>query len=447
MQLENHFIEYWKKQFSFICPENNVLIVAISGGIDSIVLAHLLKQTSTPLVLAHCNFKLRNEESFRDEQFVSEFAKYHSLPLEIKQFETKEFAEINKISIQEAARKLRYQWFEELRLYYVSKNKTAFIATAHHANDNIETACLNFFRGTGIKGLTGIPEKNDFVIRPLLSFQKTDLLEYAKAHSLQFVEDSSNQSNKYSRNYIRNEFIPSLKNIYPEVEMNILQNIERFKDVLEIYNNQVEQLRKKIFIKKDKEFHIPIILLLKQKAYKTLLYEYLKDFNFTSSQIQEILKLVDADNGSYIASFTHRIIKNRKWLIVASLQQEQNSYFIIDANQKKIEATSFLITVEKSDSIEINSSSHTVSIDANKMQFPLIVRKWKEGDYFYPLGMKKKKKIARFLIDQKLSITEKENVWIVQSNQQIVWVINYRLDDRFKITPSTTKCVLLTVKH
>lgn len=451
MNLLHLFKEHWNSKYSYINSTENLLIVAISGGVDSVVLAHLLRESCKNILLAHCNFNLRGEESERDEKFVQQFAKELDVELRIKKCNTNEYAIENNFSIQEAARNLRYSFFNEIRKEVLVQYQSVFIVTAHHADDNIETVLMNFFRGTGIDGLTGIPEKNEQIIRPLLNFKKEDLIKYAASNSLQYCEDSSNSSDKYSRNYFRNQIIPLVKNIYPEAEQNIVRNISKFKDVAEIYHQHIKLILKKLFIKKENEIHISILLLKKQHAYSSILYEFLKEYYFTSSQIPEIIKLLDASNGSFVKSSSHRVIKNRNWLILSSLKNvEQTNYFIIEKYSNNFASDYFELKIENllnDGKVIISKNKHLALLNAELIEYPLIVRKWQVGDYFYPLGMKKKKKLSRFFIDQKFSLTEKENCWVILSNKKICWIVNHRIDDRFKITDSTKNILLLTVKH
>lgn len=439
MNLLEKFLQYWKLHFHHLSSVNCHLLLAVSGGVDSVVLTDLISKAGFDFTILHCNFQLRGEESKRDETFVRSLGeKYHKKVL-VKTFDTNLYATENKISIQVAARELRYNWFKEVNRQ-PSTVDCRLITTAHHADDNIETVLINFFRGTGMQGLKGIQPfiKEQNLIRPLLNFRKEELLHYARENNLSFVEDSSNSSDKYTRNYFRNKLIPSVKEIFSNAEENILSNIERFNEAEMLYSQAIQLHRKKLIEQKGNEIHIPVLKLKKTEPLHTIVWEIIKDFNFSSPQTAEVIKLLDADNGSSIQSTTHRIIKNRKWIIIAPLQTNEAQHILIEKGERKVIFANGELTFEiVSTQLAIPDSRFTIHIDLDKITFPLMLRTWKQGDYFYPLGMQKKKKLNRFFIDQKLSATDKEKVWVIESNKKIIWVIGLRIDDRFKITSST----------
>jgi len=422
------------------------LLLAVSGGIDSIVLTDLVYKSGFDFTIAHCNFQLRAAESERDENFVRSLEKKYNKQVLVKKFTTEDYAAQNKLSIQEAARNLRYQWFEEMNNEQWSMvNGQSVIVTAHNANDNIETMLIHFFRGTGIHGLTGIPafDKKRKIIRPLLFAKREDIFSYAEKNSLQWVEDSSNASDKYTRNFFRLQIIPAIKEVFSNAEDNLLNNLERFKETTILYDQSIELYKKKLIEQKGNEFHIPVLKLQKTIPLNTILWEIIKDFDFTAPQLPEIKKLLDAENGSYVSSTFHRIIKNRNWLIIAPLQTEAAQHILIEATDKKItfENGSLIIKKTENPNQKPETDRNTALLNIAEIKFPLLLRKWKQGDYFYPLGMQKKKKLSRFFIDQKLSLTEKEKVWVIESNKKIIWIVGQRIDDRFKLT-DTTKNVL-----
>lgn len=439
MSLLENFTKNWKNTFDFLSDKQSHFFIAVSGGIDSVILVDLMAKSNVDFTIVHCNFKLRDAESERDEQFVRSLAAAYQQPILVKHFATSEFAASNKMSIQEAARKLRYTWFEEIIAnQQIASN--AFILTAHHANDNIETLLFNFFRGTGISGLHGILPKQDYLIRPLLFARREAIVAYATEHHLQWVEDSSNASDKYSRNYIRHQVMPLMKTIFPSVEDNLLHNIERLSEAETLYLQAIQLHKKKLLEQKGNEIHIPVLKLKQAIPLNTIVWEIIKDYHFTASQVNEIIKLMDAENGSYVQSFTHRIILNRKWLIIAVIQNEISKTIIIEKDDKKITFEKGLLSIEKESitNFTIANSNSIAAIDAAEISFPLLLRKYKTGDYFYPLGMPKKKKLSKFFIDQKLSKTDKENVWVIEDNKKIVWIVGLRIDDRYKIKSSTT---------
>lgn len=428
-------------------PQNR-LLVAVSGGVDSVVLCDLLKKRGFNFAIAHCNFQLRGADSDLDEKFVTQIANHYSVSCFVKKFDTEMYAASHKLSIQVAARELRYQWFKEI-ISGEKNNPFYCLLTAHHANDNIETLLMNFFKGTGIDGLQGIETKVDDdarIIRPLLFAKKTTLIEYAKANGLEWREDVSNSSNKYTRNYFRNELLPSLEKIYPQVEENLLDNLERFREVAVLYRQSVADLKKKlVFEKQPGVFHIPVLKLAKVIPLRTVLYEIMQPFGFTTGQTDEVIKLLHSETGKYTCSASHRVLKNRNWLIITALNVTGNSHVIIEESTGFVTADNIKLKIEKgSRPAKINPDMQVAQLDARFIRFPILLRKWKQGDYFYPLGMPKKKKLSRFFIDQKLSLHEKENTWVLEAGKKIIWVIGRRIDDRCKITGQTETVITIT---
>ncbi|MCW3086725.1 MAG: tilS [Sediminibacterium sp.] len=447
MDLLNAYKTHWQEAFGNLAAGNCQLLLAVSGGVDSVVLVDLVAATGFSFEIVHCNFQLRGTESARDEMFVRELGERYGKKTLVRNFETAQYATERKCAIQEAARDLRYAWFAEIvdQWKEADSKKAAYIVTAHHADDNIETMLMHFFRGTGINGLTGIPaiQVDRGLIRPLLPFRKTQLLEYAAVQGLSFVEDSSNASDKYTRNFFRNQLIPQIKEVFPQVEENLLHNIGRMKEVAELYQQSVRQQLKKLLEQKGEEWHVPVIKWKRVQPLHTISWELIKPFGFTAQQTGEVIKLLDAANGSHIASPTHRIIHNRNWMIISPAAAETAQHILVEEADKSVPfAGGFLeIKITGQPVQAISTEASEAMIDAAFVQFPLLLRKYQTGDYFYPLGMQKKKKVSRFLIDQKLSKTDKEKVWVLESNRKIVWVIGYRIDDRFKLTAGTKKTV------
>ncbi|MBL0183968.1 MAG: tRNA lysidine(34) synthetase TilS [Chitinophagaceae bacterium] len=440
MSLLLKFQHYIKKENLF--HPKDKLLLAVSGGVDSVVLCELCKQAGYDFVIAHCNFQLRGEESERDEKFVKGLAKKYSAEVLVKKFDTEKHAAENKLSIQVAARELRYNWFHELIEASVAK----YVATAHHANDNIETMLMNFFKGTGIQGLKAILPKQGNIVRPLLSVKKEELIAFAREHDLEFVEDSSNASDKYTRNYFRNQLFPDLQKVFPQVEENLAGNLQRFREIEILYQQSISQHKKKLMEQKGSEIHIPVLKLQKTEPLHSIVYEIIKDFGFTAHQTDECIALLQSETGKYIQSPTHRIIRNRKWLIISPNETTEAATVLIVEEGKiifvpgELEIKSLPQTSNlkpQTSDLKPQTSNNIAQLDAGEIKFPLLLRKWKTGDYFYPLGMDKKKKISRFLIDQKLSLPQKENVWVIEMNKKIIWVIGLRIDNRFKITGST----------
>ncbi len=442
MSLPNRFINNIQKENLFQKKDN--LIIAVSGGVDSVVLCELCRQAGFNFTIAHCNFQLRGNESNRDENFVQSLGEKYGGEFFVKKFDTEKYALENKLSIQVAARELRYEWFYELinlenKNQAISSQHPTFILTAHHANDNIETQLMNFFKGTGIEGLKGISPRQNRIVRPLLFLRKEELIVFAKENNLSFVQDSSNLSDKYTRNYFRNQLIPSIQKVFPAVEENLINNIERFRDISLLYEQAIDLHKKKLVEYRGNEVHIPVLKLLKSKPLHTVVYEIIKDFGFTSHQCDDVVHLLNSESGKYISSATHKIIKNRKWIIIAPHNSMESFHILIHEDDKQVEFEQGILKFRKvsKETFQMPSAENVANIDAHLVTFPLLLRKWKQGDYFYPLGMQKKKKLSKFFIDQKMSLSDKENTWLIESNKKIIWIVGKRIDDRFKITAKT----------
>lgn len=439
MQLIASFQQYIEQHQLF--KKQDKLLLAVSGGLDSAVLSFLCHTLQYDITIAHCNFNLRGAESDADEGFVCQMAQQYNVPFFVKHFDTSAIAAQQKKSIETTARELRYQWFTELlqqsKLNDITPLK--YILTAHHANDNVETVLMQFFRGTGIDGLTGIAHKQPQIIRPLLFAKRKELVQFAQDNNIAFVTDSSNASNDYTRNYFRNDIIPSIEKVYPAATNNVLHNIERMQDVAFIYHQFIQTVLKKICKHKGATIHIAVNQLKAMKPLASIVYEMCKPYNFTAAQTTEVIKLLESDTGKYVVSSTHRILKNRDWFIIAPLQHESMEHHVIEQADEMVMYSNkkLLIQLIDTTNFEISNDKNIACIDAKNIVYPLLLRKWKQGDYFYPLGLPKQKKISRFLIDQKVSIIDKENVWVIESNKKIIWVVGHRIDDRFKVIEST----------
>lgn len=431
------------QNLSFLKDKN--LLIAISGGIDSTVLTHLFYQLDFSISIAHCNFMLRGKESKKDELFVKELGNKLKIPTFIIQFETKKYALENGISTQMAARDLRYNWFQKI----TQQNNIDFILTAHQKDDVIETFIINLTRGTGLDGLTGIPEINGNIIRPLLHFDRNDILIYATKNKLQWREDQSNSSLRYVRNKIRHKIVPVLKELNPSLLDTFQNTLENLKGSKQIIKDCIQNVKQKVITTHNNEMHFNISELKKLSNPKIYLYELLKEYGFTAWN--DVDDLLNAQSGKQLLSKTHRLLKDRAILILTHLSNvEESGVFEIKENISKI---TFPIQLEF-EKIEIpfdtkkhqnkifneliSTEANTISIDFNKLTYPLILRKKRKGDYFYPIGLGGKKKISKFFKDQKLSLIDKENMWLLCSDNDIVWIVGKRLDDRFKVSKSTS---------
>ena len=410
------------------------LLIAISGGIDSIVLTHLCYKTGLNIALAHCNFNLRGKESNEDEQFIVDLANSLDMEVFVQSFDTKTYVEENNLSVQVAARELRYDWFNELS----EALEYNYILTAHQADDNLETFLINLSRGTGIEGLTGIPPINQKIIRPLLPFSRENIINYANENKLKWRDDSSNNETKYLRNKLRHQVIPKLKEINPVLLSNFQTTINHLKGTSEILDKHINQLKSELFIYEGDVIKISVNQLQKLNPQKDYLYEIFKDFGFT--EWNDVQSLLTSSSGKQILSSTYRLIKHHEYLLISKhYDNTENDIFTIEKDEQCVLNPIPLSFTDVDHISEVNNQ--TIYIDKKKLNFPLIVRKRKEGDYFYPFGMKGKKKLSKFFKDEKYSLLDKENQWLLCSNDQIVWVIGKRADNRFKITEATSESI------
>jgi tRNA(Ile)-lysidine synthase len=414
----------------------DTIIVGISGGRDSVSMVHILNEMGYSLILAHCNFKLRGKESDGDEAFVRNLAKQVQLKIEVNTFETEAFAEKQGISIQMAARELRFAWFETLSQKY----NTDKIALAHNKNDVVETFFINLIRGTGIEGITGIKAQNGKIVRPLLDTPRADIDVYIQENKLKYREDSTNASNKYLRNKLRNQIIPQFKEINEQFDQTMIENMERFSQVNQVYKNEIQFKKSKTLIPLSDQTKIDIERLKHLSPSKTYLYEFLKPYGFSASTIEDINESLNAESGKMFFSKTHQLIKNRSELIIEEISKTAIESVFLDDTQRQLDKPINLkIELIDIENFKLNPSRNIASIDFDKLKFPLILRKWEHGDFFMPLGMNRMKKVSDFLIDNKVPINEKQRTFVLQSSNDIVWIVGMRIDDRYKFTDKTRK--------
>ncbi len=419
------------------------VIVGVSGGTDSVVLLHVLISLGYDCIIAHCNFHLRMEESDRDEDFVRNLAIEYKNTIHCIDFDTIKHAEDNKISIEMAARELRYNWFEELRVKFDAQA----VAVAHHADDDIETLLLNLVRGTGIRGMKGISNRNKFVVRPLLFLTRQQIESYLILHNLDHVEDSTNDSIDYKRNKIRNEVLPILEEINPSIRETLYKTLQYFEGSLTIYQQAIDQIEKIVVHKSDDIIKLDIEAILQQADVPTVMYELLYPYGFTPAAIEQITALLDGESGKVFYAESHRLIKDRKYLIISAKDVNKRDEIFISQDENEINH-SIHLNINKlivDENFIVSKEPEKVHLDAGKLTFPLVIRQWKEGDSFIPFGMKNHKKLSDFFIDNKLSLLEKEQTLILQSGDEIAWIIGLRTDDRFKVTSETKEVIELII--
>lgn len=411
------------------------LLLAVSGGLDSMVLLHLFQELSYDIAIAHCNFQLRGVESFGDQKFVQDYAEANKIPIFVTQFDTEAFAKDYKLSTQVAARELRYNWFYEL----LETEKFDYILTAHHADDNLETFLINLTRGTGLEGLTGIPVQNDRVIRPLLFLSRQEIENYAKANNIQWREDSSNASDKYVRNKIRHHLIPVLKELNPHFMTSFLKTEGYLQESLAMVEDAAIMIYQQVASEVENQIHFNLNKLLQLPNYQSYLYQWLKEYGFTAWE--DIYDLVDSQSGKQVFAVDFRLLKDRDSLILSPVEDiEVEVEFLVNENETEVNIP-LNMTFCKAADISV-ATNKTIFVDADQLVFPLVIRKWRAGDAFLPFGMDgKSKKVSKLFKDEKLSLIEKENTWLLCSKNQIVWVIGIRADHRFK-TSNTTKNIL-----
>lgn len=436
------FLERFQKNLWDRSPK--VTLLAVSGGIDSMVMADLFLTSQLPFAIAHCNFQLRGAEADADEALVKTWCDQHHVPFYTTHFDTQYFSALWKKGIQETARKLRYDWFSKL----CKENDFKYLATAHHGDDAVETLLINLCKGTGLHGLASIPVQNQHIIRPLLFTNRAAIKTYAELHQIAFREDASNADDKYLRNAVRHQIVPTLEQQFPNATERIRESIIRFSQAAQIYDRAVSKIIAGLVEQRGKDFYIPIRKLQKVTPLETIVYELFKVYQYTAPQTKSLIVLMDADSGKYVESSTHKTIKNREFLIITQLQTNEADFIAIDTLASPIKLSDRTLKFSSSKLSTIFSDDPNVTyVDAQKLEAPILLRRWKQGDYFYPLGMgMKKKKLSRFFIDAKIPLHEKEQCWVLESNKRIVWIAGMRLDERFKITDKTTEVLKIEMR-
>lgn len=432
------FREYIE-QHSLFYPKDTVLI-AVSGGIDSMVMAELFHRSGYKFAIAHCNFGLRGSESNQDEAFVATIAESFNVKFYVKHFKTREYAGFNKISVQMAARTLRYEWFEEL----LETERFSALATAHHLDDQIETFFINALRGTGISGLHGILPSRIRIVHPMMFAFRRQIEDFASDEAIAFREDSSNRTTKYVRNKIRHDLIPMLAEINPDFRKTLTATIDRIRDSELLLQSYLDQVSSKVITEDDDVIKVNINGIRQFQPVDLYLYELLQPYNFNRSVCQEIADSLDEISGKQFFSATHRLIKDRESLIITETGLESpesiGETFIEESVEEITKPVHLrLRRIQNSTELKVPKTGTIALLDASKLKYPLKLRKWKEGDSFIPYGMNNKKKLSDFFIDNKFSIVEKENAWLLISGNSIAWLIGHRIANPFRISADTSE--------
>ena len=413
------------------------ILLAVSGGADSMLMLHLFTNAGFSVAVAHCNFGLRGSESDGDEQFVSDYCDKHNLAFYVKHFNTQDYALEKGISIEMAARDLRYSWFDAL----LKKHGLDLLATAHHQDDVIETFLINLSRGSGIKGLSGIQPKSGKIIRPMLFTSRTEILDYCHRLKIDFRTDSSNMDTVYKRNLIRQEILPLLEQVNPAFRKNAMKTIGTLHETGQLFQQRMSEIRGFVYSEDDQGVMIHIEKLLTLSPLRTILFELIREFGFQIEQIEDIIDSLSKESGRKFFSDEYRLIKDREYLLISPFKSKLTQVFYLEEDCHKISFPVHLSLEKLERTADFRFSTHpdVVDLDLDRLVFPLILRHWQEGEYFQPLGMTGLKKLSDFFIDEKYSIPEKENTWILASGNQVIWIVGKRLDDRFKITTKTKR--------
>ncbi|KGO83632.1 potassium ABC transporter ATPase [Flavobacterium beibuense F44-8] len=415
------------------------LLLATSGGIDSMVLIDLFNQLDYTIAMAHCNFGLRGNESDGDEKFIKDYAQKNNIELFVTHFDTNKYAEEFKLSIQIAARRLRYNWFYEL----IEQNDFDYLLTAHHLDDSIETFLINLTRGTGLDGLTGIPQQNDKIVRPLLPFSRNEIEQYTKENNITWREDSSNASDKYLRNKLRHDVVPVLKSLNPSFLESFQDTLNHLKQSQSLADDAAILVYKQVVSEQYSQKLINISKLKRLPNYKAYLYQWLAPLGFTAWE--DIYSLNEAQSGKQVLANGYRLLKDREQLILEPVEESVTNVYEIPEGTTEI-SQPFAMRLTNVNKTLKKYANNAIYVDADTLKFPLFARKWIEGDYFFPAGMNgQKKKVSKYFKDEKMSLSEKEKTWLLCSGNQIVWIINKRADERFKVTDKTTQIIKIEV--
>ena len=408
---------------------NDKILIALSGGADSVALLRVLLSLGYHCICAHCNFHLRGEESNQDESFVQKLCESLAVPLHINHFNTQEYADKHHLSIEMAARELRYEWFEQLR----KETGASVIAVAHHQDDSVETFLLNLIRGTGINGLKGISPQNGYVVRPLLQVNRESIIDYLKHINQDYVVDSTNLEDEYTRNKIRLNILPLMKEINPSVSDSIIHTSEHLAEAAEVYHKERNETINRIINKKDGVIEIPIDALLDETSPQSLLFEILYPYGFNSAQIKDIYRSLYTQSGKHFITESYRLLRDRNHLIIEAICKDEMEQAPILTYETHEITPDFVIPKDK----------RVACLDADKVCVPLIIRKCQKGDKFSPLGMTGKKNISDYMTDHKFTLFQKEKQYVACQNDQIVWLIGERIDHHFRLTTTSKRALII----
>ena len=437
---------------------HHTILAAVSGGMDSMVMAALLLQTKKywakspyglagfDFAIAHVNYQLRGEDSHEDARLVRNWAKENEIPYFEKTIDLAAQLEQQGGNLQNAARQLRYAWFAQLS----EEHGFDSIATAHHLQDSVETLLMNFFKGCGMAGLHGILKKEKQIIRPLLAFEKTELQQFAEGHLLRWREDVSNQSDAYLRNRLRHHLLPEIEALFPQATQHLFDNAQRFAEAELLYQEAVTGHKKKLLEKRGSDVYLHLKKLMRVKPLRTLLFELLKPFGLKATQVEEGIKLLNAAPGAFLDLEDFRLVRHQNFLIITPKVEKQSGFVLITEADQKVHTDHFELKIKQARNLPPSKQIDATDLYVNRTQltFPLILRPWKEGDYFYPFGMqRKKKKVKKLLIDLKMPLHEKEKVWVLESAQKIVWLVGLRADERFRVVDQEAPLVHFSVKY
>lgn len=441
--MQEKFEAFVREQKLF--DKNDRVLVALSGGVDSVVLATLMLRSGYTFSVAHCNFHLRGEESNRDERFVRSWAEKNKIKLFVSEFDTYEYMQQKGISLEMAARELRYSMFKNL----MTSQGFSLLATAHHADDSAETFFINLLRGTGIAGLHGILPKHDNIVRPLLFATRKDIFDFAKANNIPFVEDSTNEETQFLRNKIRHRLFPLLKDLCPNFDTVIKKDIDRLRETEIVFRSVIERLRADIIEKESNICKINIDRLKKLHPIRILLYELLSEYGFNETDSNNVLTSLDKESGKQFFSKTHRLLKDRNYLFITPLNADQHQErYLLNESQNMVNYPMHLIieTLEDLTFVNISKDRNIAMFDKDMLQFPLVLRHWKQGDAFVPFGMRKSKKLSDFFTSEKYSLIEKQQQWLLCSGNDIIWIVGRRTDNRFKISEKTKTILKIEIQ-